>query len=134
MSTLFRKRMPPEKRLCQSLKEYVVLLQSTGNLPPKEELRVVHIANEQRSTGNKGRDAAYVASLKRIGMLPGMADYIVFYKGGTVRFIEMKASKSSPQSAAQKQFEQDFTGMGFPYLLTWDIDEAVAFIRKGISS
>ena len=55
--------------------------------------------------------------------LPGMADLTLFARGGKTIFIEVK-TRSGRLSAAQKQFRDRVSELGFEYIVIRSVEEA----------
>lgn len=113
---------PKEKTLCKLFYRRVLFLQAYNQLC--NDILVIHIANEQFN------NRYYTLELMRMGLIPGVADYLILYPGGKAAFIEFKRDGKSKQSDNQKKFEAKVTSIGFPYLLTWDVDEAIEWIKS----
>jgi len=66
------------------------------------------------------RDARFVANLKRMGMVPGAADFVVLFTGGAV-LLEFKA-RLGTQSPDQREFELSCQIAGIPYFVcrSWE--------------
>ena len=65
-----------------------------------------------------------------MGMTKGIADYLVEYDGNRHAWIEFKRNSTSKQTIAQKLFEEDCLNRRVPFLLTYDQEEALEFLRK----
>jgi len=74
---------------------------------------------EARSGGGLAR----MGKLKRMGLLPGVAD-LIFIKEGRAYFLELKRTKGK-QSANQLIFEADAIRAGALYAVVYSFDDAV---------
>lgn len=70
---------------------------------------LIHVPN-----GGK-RNAREASKLKRMGVFPGVADFLFFYKSKT-HFIELK-TQTGTQSKNQKFFETKIVSQGFSYYI-----------------
>jgi hypothetical protein len=97
----------------------------------------VTIAEWLRQCGVKGlvwfhpsngelRTKRTAAKLQRMGVRAGVADFVFILPGGKAAFLEVKKSKTSLLSIAQKQFKQDVEALGCDYSVVRSIDEAVS--------
>jgi len=78
---------------------------------------------------NEGkRSEAAGAHLKRMGMLPGVADLVIVLPGRTC-FLELKA-RGEGQSPEQIAFEALCRDLGFAYAVADNIDAALAILRS----
>ncbi len=84
----------------------------------------MHIANENIS----GR--AYTIKLLRMGMMPGAADYHIWYGGGRSCYIEFKRNSKCKQTPSQVVFEEFARKFGFEYYLVWDVEDAINLLLK----
>ncbi len=89
-----------------------------------------HIANEHKATGNKYRDMGYLRHLKAMGMIAGAADYDIRYEGGRTASIEFKRDATCKLTENQVRYRSRCVALGIPYLCTYDLDEALAFMRE----
>jgi hypothetical protein len=90
---------------------------------------ILHIANEHKATNNRLKDIMYLKHLVAMGLLPGAADYFILYKPGKIASIEFKRNKASKLTENQKKFKARCVDLGIPYLCTYDIDEALDFMK-----
>ncbi len=95
----------------------------------KTDFEIIHIANEVVRCGNPIKDRNYLIHQMNMGMLAGCADYLVIYDGGRVAAIEFKRDKKSKLTRNQENFRDRCLQLGLPYLCTYDIDEALAFVK-----
>lgn len=84
---------------------------------------VFHIPNERKTSISYGR------KLKRMGVIPGIADYCVLFEGG-VAFIEFKRNKKCKLSEHQLIFRERCKLLKIPYLMTCSIEDAMDFIKQ----
>jgi hypothetical protein len=110
-----------EKELCKAFYRQYQSLRLYNQF--KNNALVFHIANEQNCS------KAYTLQLKRMGLLPGVADYCILLKGCRVAFLEFKRDKKSKQSINQRNFELECYDLSIPYLLTHDVDKALSWIQ-----
>lgn len=92
----------------------------------KSKLYLFHVANERRASKQ------YYVKLSRMGVIPGIADYIIFIKGKGWAAIEFKRSPKEMQrlSDAQSEFKAMCEDFGAPYLLTCSVSEAIDFLKS----
>ncbi len=113
---------PKESHLCKQFVKIVRQLQSFNQF--RIDFEMTHISNE--SIGNDG----WRIHQWQMGLLAGVSDYVIFYEGGRVACIEFKRTEKEKQSDRQIWFQARCEKMQIPYLLTYDPQEAVEFIRK----
>lgn len=68
------------------------------------------------------RSAREGARFKKMGVLPGVADIIIFHNF-EVTFIELKI-KPNKQAPSQKEFENKVKEQGWGYIICYTFDEA----------
>jgi hypothetical protein len=83
----------------------------------------IHIPNEGKRSYNIARQ------LLSMGMLTGCADYLILLYGGRVIAIEFKRDKTCKLTDAQKAFRDQCLRMKIPYLCTYQVDEALEFVK-----
>jgi len=83
--------------------------------------------NEGMGEARSGGGIARMARLKRMGLLPGVAD-LIFIADGAVYFLELKRLKGK-QSANQLIFEADAIRAGAEYAVAHSFDEALEILR-----
>jgi hypothetical protein len=76
----------------------------------------------------EARNAATGARLKRMGVVPGVADIALVLPGGQSAFLEIK-STTGRQSPSQREFEASVTAAGALYATANSIDAARAVLR-----
>jgi len=86
----------------------------------------LHIANQGK------RSPRFGSELKRMGMLPGVADIVVFWEGGyaigpRVGWIELK-SEDGRASPAQENFAKRVVHIGHRYALCRSVDEVLNYL------
>lgn len=75
------------------------------------------------------RDAREAANLKTQGVLAGMPDLGILCPGGLTIWIEMKAENGSV-SLTQAALHPHITDLGFPMIVAYSAEEALAKLRK----
>jgi hypothetical protein len=77
------------------------------------------------------RNKVTAAKLKAMGVLPGVADLLFFWKAEGLRalFLELKSRKGR-QSQPQRLFQDRSEFIGIYYECTDNIDEAIAILTK----
>lgn len=92
----------------------------------RKELYVFHVANERKCSVSQRIKFA------RIGVVPGVADYIVFTAEGKFAAIEFKRDEKAMKKFNQGQ--EDFKAMcnafGAPYLKTYSVEKAIEFLKS----
>lgn len=114
---------PKEKEICR---QFVDLLAWEPRLK-NAAFKVIHIPNEQFCP------PSYTMGLKRIGLLPGVFDYMILAPEGRVAFIEFKRSEKDELSANQQLFGLFLTRASIPWLKTHDAHQAVAFVMDFVA-
>lgn len=91
----------------------------------------IHFANGAVLAGDKVARAKQINRLKKLGMVPGAADLILFDRRvRRVAFLEIKRP-GSYQSPEQKQFEQLVTGVwGWPYAVARSVEDTQAALDQ----
>jgi len=80
------------------------------------------------TTNQKGRrSTTEMRVLKAMGARAGVAD-LVFYRGGFIGFIELKAAKGT-QSPAQEQFQAECDASGVPYMVCRSLAEVEGALK-----
>ncbi len=113
-----------EDELCiQFMNEYAQLEQMNQF---KSDPFVFHVANE-RKCGISQR-----IRLSKMGVIPGISDYIVFLKGGRVAAIEFKRDEKEKKKfqGTQSDFRDVCLDRGIPHLLTCSVEEAIDFLKS----
>jgi len=113
---------PTESQLCKQFVKIVRLMKGYKQFP--KAFVLIHVANESISTDR------YRLHQSQMGLLAGVADYLVLYEGGRVAAIEFKRDNKSKQTKSQLDFQQTCTDLYIPYLLTYQIDQAIEFIKS----
>jgi len=92
----------------------------------RKELYVFHVANERKCS------VPQRIRLARIGVVAGIADYIVLTADGRVAAIEFKRNAQAIKKFNQGQ--EDFRVMcndfNIPYLKTYSVEEAIEFLKS----
>lgn len=122
-----------ESQLCEIFVRNVAKLKALGYYKCDFELK--HIPNEKPRSGNKKFDANYIFKQIRMGMVLGAADYDISYKLPGESFcrtasIEFKKNKLCKLSPNQKIYKSRCIELNKPYLCTYDIDEAMEFMKQ----
>lgn len=105
-----RKLRIPEQPIHEGIIELLALSAAPGVV-------YYHPAN------GEARSAIIGAKLKRMGVIPGVADIALVLPGGRSAFLEVKASDGR-QSPEQRAFEASVTASGALYGVARSIDEA----------
>lgn len=111
-----------EKDICKLFVSKFEMLRCYNQFSKKVYL--YHVSNEQYN------NMLYTMSLKQMGLKAGVADYCLLIEGGKCAYIEFKRNAKSKVSEAQKNFSQICNDLKIPYLLTWDADEAINWIKE----
>jgi len=96
----------------------------------KTDFEIVHIPNERISGKNKFLAYNYNNHLCAMGMLPGVADYIILYHPGKTAAIEFKRDKTCKLQTNQQEFKSRCGDLEMPYLCTYSVDEALEFMKE----
>lgn len=90
------------------------------------DLFIFHVANERKCSIQQR------VKLARMGVVAGVADYIVFIKDKGWAAIEFKRSEKEMKklNEAQSDFKAMCEDFGAPYLLTCKVDEAIEFLKS----
>ena len=80
---------------------------------------------------NNPKNAAHGAHLKAIGLLPGVADITILWKGKTY-FVELK-TETGKQSKAQIKWQETITENGFEYNLIRTVETWQKLLKRIIS-
>ena len=111
-----RKRIGPEASLQMAVVQHLMLRAPKGAI-------WFSVPNEGK------RSPAIGAHLKRMGMLPGVADLVICLPGDTPSFLELKA-KGERQSDDQIAFQDLCRRNGSRYEVADNIDDALAVLRR----
>lgn len=79
-------------------------------------LLIFHVANER-----KGAIGA-IMHFKRMGVLPGVADYLAFPPGGADTAIELK-DENGEQEKSQEKFQRRWEATGKRYVVVRTVEE-----------
>jgi len=118
-------RKPPLRRAVKKISEHslqVTLLQFLS-LHARKNVFWFAIPN----AGKRGWHVA--RRMKAEGLTAGVADICIMMPGGSVLWLELKA-KNGRQSLAQRTFQAICDGLGHPYLLIHDLDEAIHELNR----
>jgi hypothetical protein len=82
-------------------------------------------------TPNEGKRSARTGGhLKRMGMLPGVADLAIVLPGGRACFLELKREKGGSLGPDQRAFRDLCEMNGAPFAMARSPDEVTAVLRK----
>ena len=70
------------------------------------------------------------ALLSRMGVRPGVFDFLFIGPDGTHYWLELKRTKSSPLSDAQKLFRAELVKRHIPHAIAYSFDDAVAWLKS----
>ena len=117
------RRQQPENDLTIACVDYY----RTQRLAERGRCLMWHTPNQVGS-----RSYYDAAVLKRMGVLPGVADFLLMLPGGRIAAIELKAEKGR-QSPAQREFQVDCLSFGVPYRIVRTPEEFEAeLVRLGV--
>ena len=119
----FKKRL--EKSICKEFYNQVRLRQLYNEF--KKDFFIFHIANEQFN------NAGYTKNLMAMGLRPGVFDYCVISEG-RVGFIEFKRDSKHKLSPKQVEFKEILEGLGIPHLVTWEVDQAIDWLKEWLTT
>jgi hypothetical protein len=103
-------RKNPERGLQYRCQQW---LEQSGFLP---RLLIFHVPNER--IGGIGA----IVHFKRMGVMPGVADYLAFLPGGRAVAIELKHGDGE-QGKAQEEFQRRWEGRDNTYFLVRTLEE-----------
>lgn len=84
-----------------------------------------HVPNGER------RDSRTGAKLKRMGVRPGVADFLfVAPPHGRLLALELKAPKEGRLTESQKQFRRDLEGAGGEFAIARSPEEAIEQLKR----
>lgn len=109
-ATKKKPRKNPERGLQYRCQQW---LEQSGALP---RLLIFHVPNER--IGGVGA----IVHFKRMGVMPGVADYLALLPGGRAAAIELKHGDGE-QSAGQQEFQRRWEGRGGSYFLCRTLEE-----------
>lgn len=108
------RKAKPEAALQRNVVQHLMLIGVPGMI-------YFSIPNEAKRSERLG------AEMKRMGMLPGVADLCIVIQG-RAHFLELK-SRDGKQSPEQILFQADCDEAGIPYAVAHSIDEALKTLR-----
>ncbi len=113
-----------EKAICKEFYHKVRMLQDYNAFG--FHFFIYHVANEQNTS------QSYTQELKRMGLRAGVADYCLILSGGKTAYIEFKRDEASSRrkNVNQLAFKEICDQLKVPYLLTWDAEVAIEWIRN----
>lgn len=86
------------------------------------KLLIFHVPNGEK------RDARTAVKLKRMGVRPGVADWLLFTPKGAVA-IELKDAEGE-QQPSQLVFQRQWEACGHEYVIVRSLEEFVAVVRR----
>lgn len=87
------------------------------------DLLIFHVPN------GEPRDIATAMKLKRMGVIPGVADFLMFDEIDVA--IELKKKKDGVQTTAQKKFQKRWEALGKTYAVARSLEEFKNIIING---
>jgi hypothetical protein len=76
------------------------------------------------------RTSATAGLLQRMGVLPGVFDFVFIGPTGVHHWLELKRGASASMSLAQIRFRHELQCRNIPYGVARSFDEAVAFLTQ----
>ena len=86
------------------------------------------VPNESITTGTEGKDFGRAINLKKMGVLPGVSDLVIGYRG-KMYCLEVKNEKGK-QSDRQKNFERWCADCCIPYVLVRSVDDVHEALKE----
>ena len=86
------------------------------------------VPNEATVKGKTGADFGRAINLKKMGVLPGVSDLIIGYRG-KMYCLEVK-NLTGKQSVRQKNFERWCADCGIPYVLVRSVDDVHEALKE----
>ncbi len=113
-----------EKDICKEFYHKVRMLQQYNAFG--FHFFIYHVPNEQNTS------VGYTVELKRMGLRAGVSDYCVMLPGGRVAYIEFKRNEAEARkkNSNQEAFRKECELLQTPYLLAWDAEVAIEWIRE----
>tara|TARA_Y100000310_G_C20442258_1_gene696669 strand:+ start:169 stop:537 length:369 start_codon:yes stop_codon:yes gene_type:complete len=115
-----------ENTICTTFVNQIKFLQEM-NQQAAQELVYFHVPN-----GGSRKSSFEGYNLKKMGLLPGVADYIFMWRINSltkVGFIEFKTKKGK-QTDTQKEFEKRSNALHIPYELARSEKEGIDILIK----
>ena len=103
------------------------IVETLSLLAHKNRFMFFSVPNEHEFTGTRGQQIARLNKLKRMGMLPGVADLCII-KGGSAYFLEVKTAIGKP-SDNQNIFYEMAVNHGCRYSIVRSLREAMGFLK-----
>ena len=103
------------------------IVEAFSLLAHKNKFMFFSVPNERVFTGTKGQQMARLNKLKRMGLLPGVADLIII-KSGEAYFMEVKTATGKP-SDNQNIFYRMAVLHGCRYSIVRSLREALGFLK-----
>ena len=91
---------------------------------------VTHVPNGAHLAGSPTARFKQMGALKGDGLKPGFFDLLCLWSPGRGASIEVKRPKLGVVSDVQKAMKQTLDRVGWPNIITSDIDEAYMFLRR----
>lgn len=124
-----KKPVQHEKIICKEF--FAALLKLKENKHYTKDFLIAHIPNEMvinnKNAILRARDFGRLRGLELMGILKGIADYILIIEGGQVVFIEFKTPKGR-LSDAQKEFRDNCKRLGFNYHVPITAQDGLAIL------
>ena len=117
------KMKPTEDELCKQFCYQIECLLLYKQVQP---FIMFHVPNEREF--KKGKGYGHYNNLLAIGFKPGVSDYILMNGTKTV-CIEFKRDKTCKLRPNQVIFKNRCESLGIPYMMTFDVDEALNFVK-----
>jgi len=103
------------------------IIEAFSLLAHKNNFMFFSVPNERVFTGTKGQQIARLKKLKRMGLMPGVADLCIL-KGGAAYFLEVKTA-TGKQSNLQLIFMERAVLAGCRYLVVRSMQEALSALK-----
>ena len=97
-------------------------------LAPTRGFLFFHVPNQALGKALTRGGLGRMARLKRMGLLPGVADLVIDIRG-RAHYLEVKRKKGRP-SESQLEFRRRAEVNGSPYEVAHSFDEAVKILQK----
>ena len=84
----------------------------------------LHVPNGEFRTDATG------ALLARMGVKPGVFDFLLIGPDGTHHWLELKRARNAPLSKAQLEFRAELIRRNVPHAIAYSFDDAVAWLKS----
>ena len=111
------------------MKPESALQRDIRNALAKLGLETVHVPNGAHLAGEREKRGRHMANLKRDGLRVGMADLLVYARGGRIAHLEVKTPGNN-QTPAQVAVQEWLEAWGHRYAVVRSIDDALAAVRQ----